>query len=188
MYKKLIIGEPFFVKATPAYVNIWLNELPNITISESCETTVVPIRSNKSLVPFKCAIEIYKAPYFNNSYGLLGFEFIPKIGADCVEIIVAYTAQQGIRYYGEMKPNGSYPFMGLYKEWYNGIVEGKAKKFIEENGIPAGTINFKVAANCGIGSSPNMFMRLTEMLLKLLQINTENIKDEELTDLILKTF
>ena len=167
-------------------VKLWFNELPDIELMDNFTETIVSTDCTEDILLQKCAIELTN-PLHASNYGLLGLVYTPKYDKHDVEIIVSYADKNKKLYDETISHNKSTVYIGLPKEYVDCILDTAKDYIVNKNNIPAGILNFKVAANCEVGSSINIFKRLAEILLDMMQVDFESISDGELTDIILST-
>ena len=101
---------------------------------------------------------------------MLGFDYVPVKSFDSLIVRINYYEENDINYLSQIRPNESckYIHTGIDK-FLSEVVAEKIIETSEKNSLPAGNLNFKVAANCEISSSPFIFGIITKILLDILR-------------------
>ncbi len=165
-------------------IKYWIGEMPiiNITNSLSIEENI-QVHCDRSDTNTKAALEVFlhrNASY----YGLLGVEYFPSTDSDNLKIIFNYTNENGAEYIDTILEYDEKVFMGLTEE-YLSYTQKRIKTYLsKKDKIQGGILNFTVAANSEIGSSPNLFSTLSEMLVELIVKMNSNENNDDLDNVI----
>jgi len=181
------------IEYTNEKINFWLDEFPQMPRLNTKECNVLIASTlKKDFTNTKIALEISRhvGPFIQ--YGLLGTEFQPAIkGGSHLEIKLNYILKNEVKYDGFLY-NNSYTFCGMHSwcergtfdgtnNWSHDYMLSEIKKHLNLTGkIPPGILNFSIAANDEVGSSPKMFSVMAKMLIDLIAIkNTQQVDDWE---------
>lgn len=163
-----------------AEIRYWIDEYPlieSIVLENECSRYYV---NNKlDLQPQKLAMEVYLHRNANN-YGILGVEYIPKKDSEIIDVEIAYIKENRVTYTSEMLEYSDFMYYGLPEECVKTVKE-KIKLYIDTKDFSGGSLFFKFAVNSEIGSSPNLFGIMAEMLLEFIvkrSTNVQNIDDD----------
>lgn len=149
------------------------------------------IKETCYMVPQKITLEInlYKNV---NSYGLLGIDYKPIVGADTLEVKIAYVKQNHILYNSDLVKYDMYMYCGLPEEYVTNVFN-KIQQYVQNNTFMGGELIIPFAANSEVRSSPRFFEILIEILMILLAKNisidekTNDSYDEIIKEIFLKS-
>ena len=165
----------------------WIDEtpkVPNLKAGDQCSTQIFPGKFvDKDREGRKIIVE-HRFPYHVSSYGLLGFEYLPATGNDCLEVNVFYQLPNEKKITLKKSQLMYDAKIGLLKEYTKSILEESAKIIESNNDIPAGKINFLYAAHSPVCSSIMVYNSLVRILFELLRLNSNSIDDGTLTDIV----
>lgn len=144
--------------------NIWLNEE---LAAGGCDGSKVIMEENTVLLADskKIIIELF-IPRSHNNYALLGVDFSAHRNGKC-------TVRQGIRRLNCEKHNDAIALSidsviwGITEDVESGIMLS-LDKHRKENALPSGILTYDISAYGEIGSSADMFRRVSDILLSLL--------------------
>lgn len=163
-------------------IKYWIGEMPLINITDSLNSEEdIQVQCNRTDTNIKVALEIFlhkNASY----YGLLGMEYFPSSNSNNLKIIFNYTKENDTEYKDTILEYDEKVFVGLTEE-YLSYTQKNIKTYLSGNDkIQGGILNFTVAANSLVGSSPKLFSVLSEMLVEMvvkisLKRNNDNLDD-----------
>ena len=162
----------------------WVNELPKLKVG-SCSERIVEIKKVNEAIKntLQIALELSLHRHIS-SYALLGFTYTPTMNGQSLIIIINYTNKRGENYLSQIRVGESrkYIYSGIDDFLMQAILD-EIINFSKENNLPAGELNFKVAANCEVSSSPLIFKVITKILLSILiAIDEEKMLNDSLME------
>jgi len=169
-------------------IKYWIGEMPSINITNSLSNKEnIQVQCDRSGTNTKAALEVFlhrNASY----YGLLGMEYFPSSDSDNLKIIFNYTIENEAEYKDTILEYDEKAFMGLTEE-YLSYTKKNIKTYLSENDkIQGGILNFTVAANSEVGSSPKLFGALSEMLVELIAKANSKENNDNLDNVIKDIF
>lgn len=150
--------------------NIWIDEEP---IVNSCECSKLILEEKAKLYADsrKLIVELF-IPRAHSNYALLGVDFL---ASENNKVVV----KLGINNFNNKKFKNSLAlscdtvFLGIMDEFEEGIIHS-IDKHMQEQSLPSGVINYNIFAYGEIGSSADMFKKVSDILLSLLICNNIN--------------
>lgn len=166
--------------------NLWINEALGIEYSEKHK---INTEINKNYwIKWNNAsytIEIFTRGRHSDFYALLGFNYVYK-DIDNLIIEVKVGNEKNEVYSESLANKVDDVYLGISEEYAKHILE-VATNVLKYSNCSTGIISFDVGAYGYIGSSENMFEKLTLILLEILKENDQkNI--EKMEKIILNTF
>lgn len=104
-------------------------------------------------------------------YGMLMAFVKPTDEQDCIEVSVAFTQKNTVKYSNSLLSKDDYVYKGLPNEYVESIYSSVYEVIGEKNDYPQCDIAFGYAANCEVGSSPMIFSIITKMIMELIYHN-----------------
>lgn len=162
---------------------VWLGELPQArfepshTVERVLNGTLPSAQGSRT-----AAVELLRNVSTFFPYGLLGAEMTPDDeGSVRIQIFTSPTS-------GELYPDTIFPYpgrvrVGLPAELTNFVFEGVAAANERLGGLQSGRIVFNCAAYEPVGSNGITYMYLSNILVQLLNSNTEALSEESLTEI-----
>lgn len=171
----------------------WIGELPKLEVKNICESIIEIKNANKVLndaLQVALELSLHKDV---SGYAMLGFDYVPTKNSKALTVKVSYYDENDISYLSHLRPNLSkYMHTGIDKSLSEAIIN-KIIDVSKESALPAGELNFKVASNCDVSSSPKIFGIITKILLNILvgmdreKLSDKNYLDELFTETITET-
>lgn len=146
----------------------WINELPELKVS-SCSERIVEIKKDNGAIKNTLQIVLELSLHRHiSSYALLGFTYTPTINSQSLIVKINYTNERGENYLSQIRTGESrkYIYSGIDEFLMKAILD-EIISFSKEKNLPAGELNFNVAANCEVSSSPLIFRVITKILLSI---------------------
>lgn len=113
-------------------------------------------------------------------YGMLATKVFHSNSLDSINVSIDYTEKNIVHYKDSILCYNQNVYKGLQKQYLEYIMNF-IRNFIRNNSnFPAIDLIFEYAANCEVGSSPNFFEIITEMIMNI--IHTSNHNDLFLMD------
>lgn len=100
-------------------------------------------------------------------YGMLMARMQPIEKQDTVNLSIAYTHKNTVRYENSFLINDKYVYKGLPEEYISQVFECISSVIDEKEEYPQCNIFFDYAANCEVGSSPMVFGLIAEMIVNI---------------------
>ena len=144
--------------------NIWLNEQ---LVVGSCDSSKIIMEENTKLSANskKLIVELF-IPRSHNNYALLGVDFLAhKDGKSIIKWDINCLKCE--RYNDAIALSADTVFWGILDGYVEGIMES-LDAHRKEHMLPGGIITYNISAHGEIGSSPDMFRRVNDILLSLL--------------------
>ena len=104
-------------------------------------------------------------------YGLLGAEVKSGKNLEAINVHIAYTDKNRIRYNDSCLINDEFVYKGLPEEYIEKINSSITEDILNRKNFPQCDIFFDYAANCEVGSSPALFGCIAKMLIRLISSN-----------------
>lgn len=147
-------------------IKVILDEQPMI-MDYSCEwyQEQIHVKTFFAASSFLLGVELKVHRGGRVCYGMLAVHSAPNEEQDCVNISIAFTPNNTIKYSESILTNSRYVFKGLPKEFLERTIGGIRFAISEKKNFPQCNLTFKYAANCEIGSSPMLFGILAETIM-----------------------
>lgn len=107
-------------------------------------------------------------------YGMLRARMQPIQKYDTVNLSIAYTHRNTVRYEDSFLINDKYVYKGLPEEYISQVFCGISSAIDEKAEYLQCDIFFDYAANCEVGSSPMIFGLIAEMLINIVYESSYN--------------
>ena len=162
---------------------VWLGELPRArfepshTVEHILNGTLPAGRGSRM-----AAVELLRNVSTFRPYGLLGAEMKPDCGGS-VHIQICTSSESGELYTDTIFPDPGRVRIGLPAELVNFVLQGVSAADEHLGGLKPGTIAFNCAAYEPVGSNGNMYKHLSNILVQLLNSDTETLSEQSLTEL-----
>lgn len=168
-------------------VKYWMDELPPIHVPHCLQARdTVRAKTAKTFAATKVAMEIRLTKHAS-SYGLLGVSYVPEPDADDLQVSIDYTAGMEAEYADTILLYGK-AYVGM-QAYYLPLTQSRIIAALQDEcALQAGRLHFCVAAEDEVGSSPQMFSALAEMLLALIVRRNENQTDAAMDDRVTEVF
>ena len=164
-------------------VRVWLDALPEIGNGASrTEERTFASENGGGQYRNAAGIEIFQhlGPRF--AYGLLGAEYTPLPGS-VLTVQVAVSNEIGEILKGKLAGQGDIVHSGLLGEFAEGVFAGVAT--LSKSGIlRSGVLHYAWAAHGEIGSSHNVFKRLSCAVLLLIATKRHDFSSDDISDLL----
>lgn len=144
--------------------NIWVDEETEIS---SCDCSKLLIEESAEIFASskKIIVELF-IPRAHNNYALLGVDFLASKNGK-VMVKLGINKQNDKRYNDSIALPFDTVICGFLDEFEEGIISS-VDKYIKTKSLPSGIITYNVYAYGEIGSSVDMFKRVSDILLSLL--------------------
>lgn len=145
-------------------VNVWINE--EFVVRENgnnrflVEEDTVLFANTKKII-----IELF-IPRAHNNYALLGMDFLASESGKAV-VQLNMEAPNSEKYKEAEALPFDAVFWGITDEFNEGIIRS-VDKHIKRQALPSGIINYNISAYGEIGSSADMFEKVSDILLSIL--------------------
>jgi hypothetical protein len=162
---------------------VWLGELPQArfepshTVEHVLKGTLSSAKGSRM-----AAVELLRNVSTFYPYGLLGAEMTPAAEGS-VRIQVCTSSVSGELYTDTIFPNPGRVRIGLPAELANFVLEGVVAADERLGGLKPSTIVFNRAAYEPVGSNGNTYKYLSNILVQLLNSDTEMLSEESLTEI-----
>lgn len=158
----------------------WVNETPKLEVSSDSEKIVELKKVNEAIIDtLQIALELSLHRHIS-SYALLGFTYTPTKKSRSLIIRINYSNERGENYLSQIRTGESrkYIYSGIDDFLMKAILD-EIINFSKEKSLPAGDLNFNIAANCEVSSSSLIFKMITKILLSILvSIDREKILND----------
>jgi hypothetical protein len=148
---------------------LWIDELPllnDINISE--KKIIVTKKNDCEWNNNKIALEVYY-PRNSSNYAFLGVEYTRNIVQKNNLLIILNVSKYKAFKFNDSLVNGyDEVYSGIPEEYSNAILESVENTLATLNFVPEGTLKFNLGAYSLIGSSPMVFSKIAEILVRLL--------------------
>lgn len=159
---------------------LWINEIAdNIEVqAEKIIEKNSPACNKECVDKMKIAIEL-ALPKNHSNYAFVGFEYIPDNTLQDITIVTVCVNNKVICNPNETlaMPNDKV-FLGISEEYGDSILDTAIQTISEMNSFPTGKIIFNIGAHAECGSSKAIFAKATELLLRISQLDLENMTNE----------
>lgn len=152
---------------------LWINTSPNIQCKTN-NTLKINIETNNvaKIKITNIALEVLLIPRHISNYALLGAKFTPGIGK-ALQIQVDISQYDGEITKDSIAMPEDEVHVGIPEEYSQTIIETAQKVIKERGGLPSGVLEFYVGAHGYVGSSKQIFSKITSVILKLMTINLD---------------
>ncbi|HEX8475599.1 MAG TPA: hypothetical protein VF666_16340 [Pyrinomonadaceae bacterium] len=162
---------------------VWLGELPEVGYepSHTVERVIEGALHGFAGVR-RAAVELLKPVGAFSHYGLLGATLKPGTsGIVSVHVMASHTN-------GEIFSDTIFPYSGrvrtgLPDEYVNGVLEGVEAASEQTGGLRSGTLVFNRAAHEAVGSNTATFKYLSNVVVRILNLETDAPSEDEITEL-----
>lgn len=144
--------------------NIWINEKPIVNACY-CSTLLVKEKTEMFANSQKLIVELFITRAHNN-YALLGIDFSAN-EEGCVSIEFSINNPDNERYNSSIALPFDKVFLGIMDEFKEGIILS-INEHLRLQTLPSGIINYNISAYGEVGSSVDMFKKVSDILLSLL--------------------
>lgn len=146
----------------------WVNELPELKMNSISQRILEIKRVNgKHKEPVKVALELSLHRHIS-SYALLGFTYTPVNNSQSLIVRMNCFNEDRTNYLSQIRTGESRKYISSGLDNYLiEVILDEIIDFSKERYFPAGDLNFNVAANCEISSSPQIFKMITKILLNV---------------------
>lgn len=107
-------------------------------------------------------------------YGMLAAQVDPHEEQDCVELSVAYTRENTIKYTGSCLVDDTYVYKGLPEEYVEKVINSISSTILQKETYPQCSICIENAANCEVGSSPMIFGIIADIMTNIICTSSED--------------
>lgn len=105
-------------------------------------------------------------------YGMLCTSVQPNAENDSVNISIAYTNENNVRYQGVSQFDYNHTYKGMPYEYLESVRNSVINTILEKKNYPQCSIDFIYSANCEVGSSPMFFSMLAEVIMNIIYDET----------------
>lgn len=162
---------------------VWLGELPEAGYepSHTVERVIEGAHAGFQRAR-RAAVELVKPVSAFSHYGLLGATLKPDAhGITGIQVLASHAAGElfsdTIFHYAERVRTG------LPDEYVNGVFDGVEAAREQLSGLRSGTLVFDRAAHEAVGSSAATYKYLSNIVVRILNLETESPSEEELAEL-----
>lgn len=152
---------------------LWVNTSPNLSCKIN-KTLNLNIKSNnKARINLTIIVlEILLIPRHISNYALLGAKFTPDIG-NSLQIRMNISQYDGEIIKDSIAMPDDEIHVGIPEEYSQTIIETAQNVIKEIGGFPSGILEFYIGAHGCVGSSNQIFSKITSVLLKLMTKNLD---------------
>lgn len=163
---------------------IWIDKYPFVNNDNEFEVENQIITKREKLCSNKKVVCEVALPKDVSSYGLLGCTY-NAIDSDFANIKVVYGKESNKIY--DLALNSQYndKYIGMPEEFVEGVQLG-VNNFNDKSVIAKGEYIFDLQATCDVGSSINIFSRITQLLLDI--IHSKTLNEESILKIIKENF
>lgn len=133
---------------------------------------------------FELGIELKVHKAGRICYGMLMAQVQPHSKKNYVDISLAYTHKNIVKYEKSFLNNDAYVYKGLPEEYAEEVINRINSSILEKGSYPQCSIIFEEAANCEVGSSPIIFGIIVDIITNIICTSSEN----EIRDMSIETF
>lgn len=128
----------------------------------------IKVKTVEMPFPFRLGIELAVHVGGRICYGILTAQVNAHNKRDCVNLLLAYTQKNTVRYTGTGLIDDSHVYKGLPEEYTAEILDRSASAISQKEVFPQCSICFEDSANCEVGSSPMFFGAIAEMIINII--------------------
>lgn len=135
---------------------------------------LINIKTSEFLSSFLLGVEIKINAGGRICYGMLAAKVYPISKRDCVEIELAFTHKNSVKYDNSCLMNDTYVYKGLPEEYTEQIINQICSTILEKEYYPQCKIMIEDSANCEVGSSPMIFGMIANIIVNLIYTGSED--------------
>jgi len=117
-------------------------------------------------------------------YGMLAAQVKPHSKQDCVNLSLAFTQKNTIKFEDACVIDGTHVYKGLPEEYTSEIINKIYSVISQKESYPQCNIIFEDSANCEVGSSPIIFGIIAEIITNIIFLGSV----DEILNLDIETF
>ncbi len=117
-------------------------------------------------------------------YGMLMAQVQPYDKQNCVDISLAYTHKNTVKYEGSCLYNDTYVYKGLPEEYVGQVINSISSSILKKDSYPQCSITLEESVNCEVGSSPIIFGIIADIITNIICTSSE----DEILDMNIETF
>lgn len=134
----------------------------------------IKIKTHPFLSSFLLGVELKIHKGGRICYGMLMAQVQPCDEQDCVNISLAYTHKNTIKYEFSCLANDSYVYKGLPEEYVEYIINSFNSSILKKESFPQCSISIEESANCEVGSSPMLFGIISNIIINIIYTSSED--------------
>ena len=115
---------------------------------------------------------------------MLAAQVEPNSKVDCVNLSLAFTQENTIKFEDACVIDNTYVYKGLPEEYTSEIINKTYSLISQKESYPQCNIIFEDSANCEVGSSPMIFGIIAEIIINIIFSGSV----DEILNLDIKTF
>lgn len=117
-------------------------------------------------------------------YGMLMAQVKPYDKQNCVDLCLAYTHKNTVKYEESCLCNDRYVYKGLPEEYVEEVINRITLSILEKESYPQCSIILEESANCEVGSSPRIFGIIADIIINIICAGAE----DEILDMNIEAF
>lgn len=150
--------------------NIWINEEPMVN-NYDCGKLLVEEKTELFANSKKLVVELF-IPRAHNNYALLGIDFLANENGK-VMVKLGIDNQNDEKYSDAISLPIDTVICGIMDEFKEGIFLS-VDEHLKAQSLPSGIVNYNISAYGEVGSSVDMFRRVSNILLSLVMYDEIN--------------
>lgn len=159
---------------------LWINTSPNLPCKTNKTLSITIEANNESRINLtSIVLEILLLPRHISNYALLGAKFTPNIGKS-LHIRVSVSKFDGELLKDSIAMPEDEVRIGIPEEYSQTIIDTAKNVANRIGGLPSGVLEFYVGAHGYVGSSNQIFSKVTSVILKLMTVNLDVESDEDI--------
>ncbi len=180
-----VIGMVKIFKYKNGKVKIMWNEQPLLKdYKYNWRKKLINIKTYEFLSTFLLGVEIKIHTGGKICYGMLAAKIYPLRKQDCVEIELAFTHKNSVKYEASGLIDDTHVYKGLPEEYTERMINQICSTILEKEKYPQCKIVIEDSANCEIGSSPMFFGMIADIIVNLIYTSSE----DEIYNMNIETF
>lgn len=128
----------------------------------------IKVKTSETLLPFLLGVEMIVHTGPRICYGMLAARVEPHNERDCVNLLLAFTQKNTVKYTGTGLLDDTHVYKGLPEEYTTEIINRSISVISQKENCPQCSIIFEDSANCEVGSSPMLFGIIAEMIINII--------------------
>lgn len=150
--------------------NIWINEEPMVN-NYDCGKLLIEEKTELFANSKKLVVELF-IPRAHNNYALLGIDFLANENGKVI-VKLGIDNQNDEKYSDAISLPIDTVICGIMDEFKEGIILSVDEHLMAQS-LPSGIVNYNISAYGEVGSSVDMFRRVSNILLSLVMYDEIN--------------